>query len=189
MKYPNYAFIGMAAILMLAFSCSSDSDFKKENPLKSYLAQAEFTLLDETVNSSDYEFGIRFIPKVAGNITDLVVKLPDDRADLRVTIWDATTKTVLRTETIDAVTAATELTQPITPLALTKDKEYMITFNSNDWYNHEEPSGASATYPIKVGNIEITGYGYSSGTTQTYPTDFYDNYYAGDCSFKFLRTK
>jgi hypothetical protein len=94
-------------------------------------------------------------------------------------------ETVLRTETIASVTANVEVSQSITALQLSKDQEYMITFNSNDWYEWVKPDGGDTTYPIQVGNISITGYGYIGGTDQSFPTEFETNYYAGDLSFVF----
>lgn len=171
-------------------SCSDDDQtFPEENPLQEYLTEAGFTEVFSTVDDGDYEFGITFVPKEKGNITQVVVKLPDDQTDLRVTIWDAENQTVLKTITIPTVTADTEMSQSITPLTLEKDHEYMITFNSDDYYIHERPDGMDITYPITAGNISITGYGYSEGFDQVFPSGFYDDYYAGDLSFVFQQTE
>jgi len=175
------------------FSCGKDDDktptYQKENPLAAYLTATGFSEVSSNVDDGDYEFGLSFIPKVDGQISEIVVKLPGAQTNLRVTIWDAATKGILRTETIAAVVAEVQISKTITALALTKNKEYMITFQTNDWYEHDHPEGTAQTYPITAGNISITGYGYNEGTTQTYPTSFQTDYYAGDLSFVFQRTK
>ena len=61
----------------------------------------------------------------------------------------------------------------------------MITFNSNDWYKRSKNDDSEATYPITAGNIKIDGYSWISGTSQAFPTNNSNNYYAGDLSFVF----
>ena len=95
--------------------------------------------------------------------------------------------TVLRTESIDMATAGVEVTKVITALSLVKDKEYFITFNSNDWYDHRKTDNSAVTYPFTVGDVKITGYSYANGAAQTIPNLPQTTYYAGDVSFKFQK--
>jgi hypothetical protein len=181
------------AASIFAISCSKDNDpapilAPQQNPLAGYLAAAGFdqkTL--NQVNSSDYEFGYSFIPLVNGKMTAIVVKIPDARAGLRVTVWDKASVTVLRTEIVDIATAGVEVTKAITALDLMKDKEYFLTFNSNDWYDHRRTDNANVTYPFLVGDIKVTSYAFISGTAQALPNTPQSSYYAGDCSFKFQK--
>ena len=179
----------LAVITFLVFSCSKDDPAAPlQNPLSGYLTASGFNQLTvNNINNGDYEFGYSFIPSVNGKITALVAKLPDVRSGMRVTIWDKTTATVLRTETIDVSAANVEVIKEINSLDLTKDKEYFITMNSNDWYQHKKTDNSIATYPFIVEDIKITSYGFSDGTTQTMPTSPTSTYYAGDCSFKFQK--
>jgi len=171
-------------------SCGKDNPTViTENPMASYLTASGFSETTSDIDDGDYEFGISFIPQVAGKITAIVVKLPDNQTNLRVTIWDVAMKTILRTETIATAMADVETSKNITPLSLAKNKEYMITFNSNDWYNHEKADSGDATYPILAGEISVTGYAYSDGTTQTFPTNFQTDYYAGNLIFVFQHNK
>jgi hypothetical protein len=71
-------------------------------------------------------------------MTAIIAKIPDVHPGMRVTIWDNTSKTVLRTVTIDITSTGVEFTKAISSLDLVKDKEYSITFNSNDWYDHRK---------------------------------------------------
>lgn len=181
---------------LFAISCNKDEDTPTpevvvaapQNPLANFLATAGFdqrTLI--YINDGDYEFGYSFIPQVNGKITAVVAKIPDVHLAMRVTIWDKATQNVLRTETIDITTANTETTKDIVPIDLTKDKEYFISFNSNDYYRHSRTDGKNTTYPITVGDLKITSYAWFSGATQIFPTANDASYYAGDLSFKFQK--
>ncbi|WP_276378928.1 hypothetical protein [Flavobacterium sp. H4147] len=179
----------------LAVSCSSDDDkdntpkFETENPLAAYYTQTGFSTVTNFINSGDYEFGLAFTPTVKGKIKAITLKLPATNSALRVTIWDYTAKTVLRTETLNVATADVQVTKEISELALEKDKKYMITMNSNDWYKKSKADNSIVTYPIVAGNITFNEYRWLSGTTQTFPTNVSSSYNAGDLSFDFQQTE
>ncbi|WES98538.1 hypothetical protein P2W68_02755 [Chryseobacterium arthrosphaerae] len=175
-----------------AASCSKDDDeiitpvmYAVENPLNKYHEAAGFTVTTNFINSGNYEFGLAFSPDVKGKMTAITVKLPDTNASLRVTVWDYTAKTVLRTETVNVTASNTLITKEISELALEKDKKYMITMNSNDWYKRSKPDNTNAVYPITAGNIKILEYKWGSGTAQTFPAMTSLDYNGGDLSFNF----
>ncbi|MGN7809065.1 hypothetical protein [Flavobacterium sp. 22076] len=176
-------------------SCSSDDDkentpkFETENPLAVYYTQTGFTTVTNFVNSGDYEFGLVFTPTVKGNIKAVTLKLPAVNSAVRVTIWDYTTKAVLRSETINAASADVEVKKEISVLALEKDKKYLISMNSNDWYKKNKADLSNVTYPIVAGHITFNEYRWISGTSQTFPTNVSANYNAGDLSFDFQQTE
>ena len=160
----------------------------EQNPLPGYLTASGFSQVTTNfVNDSDYELGISFIPLVNGKVTALVIKIPDARSGMRVTFWDKATGNPFRTQILNIPAAGVEVTQPISPLELEKNKEYMISFNTNDWYEHKKTGGLSTTYPITVGDIKITGYFYTFGTSQAIPSTASTTFYEGDCSFKFQK--
>ncbi|WP_310557377.1 hypothetical protein [Flavobacterium sp.] len=192
------------AVLLCAFgvatvftiSCSKDDPAPippvvlapLQDPLAGYLAASGFDQKSTNqVNLTDYEFGYSFIPLVNGKMTAIVAKIPDVHAGMRVTVWDKVAGTVLRTETIDITAAGVEVTKAITPLDLVKDKEYFLTFNSNDWYDHRRTDNANVVYPFIVGDLKITSYSFTSGSTQTMPNSPQLSYFAGDCTFKFQK--
>jgi hypothetical protein len=172
-------------------NCSKSSDSPAQptqNPLAGYLAASGFDQkTTNQINVDDYEFGYSFIPMVNGKMTAIVVKIPDSRAGMRITVWDKVAGTVLRTETIDIPTAGVEASKDITPLDLTSGKEYFLTFNSNDWYDRRRTDGSNVTYPFTVGDIKITSYSFISGAAQNMPNSSQLSYYGGDCSFKFQK--
>lgn len=181
------------AILISVTGCKKKDvvkTFPEENPLSAYLSAAGFTQVTTNfVNAGSYEFGIKFTPLVKGKINAIKFKIPDAATNIRVTIWDATAKTILRTETIPSATLNTETSLSISPLMLDKDKMYMITYNGNDWYKRSKTDGTVTTYPITAGHISINGYSWIGGANQTFPTTVSNDYYAGDLSFVFQQTE
>ncbi|WP_347050144.1 hypothetical protein [Flavobacterium olei] len=177
----------------LAISCSSDKDdapkFKTENPLEAYYTATGFNTSTNFINSGDYEFGLVFTPTVKGKIKAITLKLPAVNPAVRVTIWDYASKAVLRSETVNVVAADAVVTKEINELALDKDKKYMITMNSNDWYNKNKVDKSNAVYPIVAGNITFNEYRWIGGTAQTFPTTVSSSYNAGDLSFDFQQTE
>ena len=159
-----------------------------QDPLPGYLAASGFNQkITPSINGTDYEDGYSFIPLVNGKMTAIVVKIPDARLGLRVTVWDKVAGTVIRTETIDVATAGVEVTKQITALDLVKDKEYFITMNTNDYYEYRKTDNTAVTYPFIVGDIKITSYGNKYGTAQVMPLNQELRFYSGDCSFKFQK--
>ncbi|MBW1657308.1 DUF4082 domain-containing protein [Flavobacterium quisquiliarum] len=178
----------------LAISCSSDDKDKTptydtENPLAAYYTATGFSTVSNFINSGDYEFGLAFTPTVKGKIKAITLKLPATNPSVRVTIWDYTSKAVLRSETLNVATADVEVKKEISELILDKDKKYLITMNSNDWYKKNKADLTNVTYPITAGNIRIDEYRWISGTAQTFPTNVSSNYNAGDLSFDFQQTE
>lgn len=190
-------FLKVALVVALAFSmtnCSKDDDpapvaNPEVNPLAAYLTTTGFNqVTTNQINLSSYEFGLSFIPNVNGKITALVVKIPDANPTLRITIWNKTTATVLKTETINYATAGVEVTKAIDALNVTAGTEYFVTFNSNDWYDRRKTDSSNITYPVTVGDISITSYAYRTGAAQAMPNTPTLNYYAGDISFLFQKS-
>jgi len=180
-------------LIIVTMSCSGNNDdpasFPEQNPLAEYLKNSGFDQTKiEIKNNSNldfYEFGFSFRPTVKGKINAIVVKIPDEQPQMRVTLWDVSTKTVLKTENIDILAAGQEVTKVITPFVLEKDKEYMITCNTNDWYFYQKTDRTDVIYPIIAGDIQITGFGYNDGITQIFPSIMKTDRYRGDISFKF----
>lgn len=183
--------VSSAFVLLTLVGCKKDKDasFPDENPLSEYLTKTGFQNTTNFVNAGDYEFGIKFTPKVRGSVKKITMKIPDNAANVRVTFWDVNTKTAIRTEVIASIAKDVEKTQEITPLQLEAGLSYMITYNGNDWYKRERNDAAAATYPVVVGNLSIDGYAWKSGTPQVLPTTNDSKYYAGDLSFVFQQSK
>lgn len=182
-------------IAVFFFSCSkSDSVTKsyfEQNPLQGYLSISRFEERKDAYLGSypTRESGFSFIPNVNGKINAIIAALPYDYPDLRVTVWDKASSTVLRTEIINVTTPGTNIVKQIEPINLQKDKEYVLSYNVKNWYRHEKQLSGDATYPIVVNDIKITGFYYSVTTAQLIPSTIVNKYYDGDCTFNFLQTE
>jgi hypothetical protein len=179
-------------VAAMAVSCNNDDDktpvYPQENPLQGYLTTSGFDEeVTTTTDAAATESGFRFRPTVTGVVTALTARIPDVNNNLRVTIWDVATGDVVKTELFNITSSGVAVTKAITALPLVKDKEYMITMNSGDYYRHEKTDGTDASYPFTVGNIQVTGSGYALGADQTYPYVFPVDYTNGDLSFTFQR--
>lgn len=189
-KFANaFAF---TAIIAIGSSCSKSDDavpdkvYVEENPLALYLQNSGFNAATTNfINSGSYEFGFKFSPKVKGKINAITFKIPDNASNTRVTIWDNASKTALKTIIIPTATANVEIKTTIEPFQLEAYKEYLITYNGNDWYKRSKVDNTDITYPLVAGNITILGYQWIGTTNQIYPTNVSANYYGGDLSFVF----
>jgi hypothetical protein len=181
--------------LMILTSCSKDDDstsvsYQEENPIIGYLTNGGINgSIIDVVDGTTSEIGNEFTPLVNGKINAITVSLPAVNTNLRVTIWNATTKTVIRTEYVNVTTTATLITKNITSIPLQKDTKYAITMNSNDWYYHEKSNGTQIQYPITSGNIRYESFGLTETPGLLYPLQFSNDYYYGDLSFIFQQTE
>lgn len=185
-----------AIVFAILASCSKKDDipiptpvvYQEENFFDGYLSASGFTeKTTKLINGSDNECGIEFAPTVKGKITELVVKIPDSRSDLKITLWDKAAGTAMRTETVNVAAANTQYTFDIIDIGLVKDKEYIISMNSNDRYIREKNNESQANYPFIVGNIKINNFSNKIISVPTFPTIANLDFVAGDVSFKFLR--
>lgn len=193
-KYLNATMLGIL-VTSLLFSCkksNSSKDYPEENPLPGFFAASGFDQIVYANYGSDfYERGFSFRATVTGKITALVIKIPAANSSVRVTIWDSTSKAVLRTESINIPAANTEITIPIGALAIEKNKPYVISMNTQDSYGRYRSDLKSVTYPILSGNIIVTNFKIYNTTAQSFP--IYDEIlnlrFFGDIGFKFKRTE
>ncbi len=195
MKTLKLRLVLVCCVATLALSCDKDDDnptvpvYQPESPLQGFLNATGFNQSEESViDGSNSEYGYRFRPTVTGSITSLAVRIPDVNNNLRVTIWDVATQEPIKTETFNVTSSGVAIVKDIVPLPLVKDKEYLISINTADYYVRERNNGSSAVYPVSVGNIQITGYAYASGLLQTFPATTATDLYSGDVNFTFLRT-
>lgn len=182
----------LATVLLLSFaSCKDDENtpakYSEENPYQAFLDGSGIT---SSFNSGSgyHEAGLKFKPTVNGELTKLFLKLPGDKQNVRITIWDVSNEEVLRTEIFETITAGVEASKNITPFSLEKNKEYIVSFNSNSWYQRNN-TVSSIPYPITVGNIVYTGFQSTPTTEQSYPSASHPAAIAGDISFTFQRTE
>lgn len=157
-----------------------------QNPIQGFLSS---TGLDqETLQTSGAcnEYGFSFIPLVSGKITSVSVKFPVPHST-RVTLWNKQTGLILHTEYINVTAGNTVFTRNITPVTLADNIEYLLSFNSGDYYIHRRIGNnlPNITYPVTVDDIRITSHAYALGTSQTMPNVPILKSFIGDCNFIF----
>lgn len=190
-------FIGLALTLVLLAGCSKKDKpepvvYGEEDPLPGFLArsfysQETFVWINELGGMAQY--GMSFVPLVNGKINSLVIKMPAANDAVKVIFWDKTTRTKVRVETVKVTAANTVITQAITPLPLVKDKEYVITMITDDFYARNKTGNGVGSFPVISGNIKVTGSVSGSATNELFPLGGSSNQYFGDCSFLFQRTE
>ena len=194
----NFKTISIFAFSLLLISCSKSDEpvavtpintiAPVQDPLNGFLEVSGLNQKNDIyLNNIDREVGFSFIPIVNGKITAILVKIPDTRTALKVTIWSKTNPSIIRSETIDITSSGVETTKIISPINLIKDTEYVISMNSNDYYVRSRTNGSNITYPFIVGDIKVTDALERNGADQIIPITRSLNIYAGDCSFKFQK--
>jgi hypothetical protein len=188
----------LVAVLFICFSCNKDDDspispaiiYVEENPLNGYLGTSGYSQDQVSmINNTLIEAGFSFVPTVTGKINSVVVWIPQINNSVRVTIWDNSTQNPIRTEIVNVTNANVPAKKEIEPLFLTKDKEYSITMNTDDYYLKTKSNGTAAVYPITVNNLKVTSYRETLGSSQVFPNGTQPDYYSGNCSFNFQRTE
>jgi hypothetical protein len=188
--------ITLFASSILFISCSKKDEpvpvakvYQEENFLDTYLALTQFNQNTSNVNTGSVEIGPEFTPLVTGKITSLKVKLPTVNTTLRITLWDKSAGTILKTETVNIATANTLLTFDISDIGLIKNKSYILSVNSTNFYQRTKTNNSDAIYPVIAGNIRIDGIKGLAGTNQIIPSISFLNLYLGDFSFNFQQTE
>ena len=168
------------------FSCSKSSDaVPAETPLTSFLADSTVKITKQS--GGYFEYGQKFQSIKAGKITRLGVRNPNP-GTYRVAIWDADTKTVVATKTVEQTTANTQSWNDISPLSIEANKKYYVTYLSNNWFYVTPKTGGNFSYPFTKNNIIFLAYGYALSAVSAlpkYPTNEPASYIAGYVDFTF----
>lgn len=188
----------LTLIVFFTISCSKNDDnqtapvvFNEENPLPGFLDASGFNADVNTASSAAYqELGFTFKPLEFGTINAITVKLPVIPNRTRVTIWDKVTGSLLVTARIPLIldyVPNTTYEVAITPFALTKNKEYVVSMSTQNWTTRQRIGATDANYPITVGSIQFINFVSSVGQDQIMPTNINLSYVGGDLGFKFKR--
>jgi len=98
-----------------------------------------------------FEIGTKFKPLVSGKIFGIVFKNNIGSYDNTITLWDSATGTMLKQ--FDIGTTYNLFTEPI---PVEKDKEYIITHNSNNWFRFIDEQGSQDDqFPQTYSNVSL----------------------------------
>jgi hypothetical protein len=139
------------------------------------------------------ERGTIFEPQVDGNITAFVVNLPAAVTNLKITLWNATTKVPLRSINGIYTALGQNSTYTISAVPVQKNEKYCVSFTTQptfSYYKRKRTNGAAATYPVNFSNIKIRShneYSYPTGTSNIlhFPDNATVVSYFGDVHFVF----
>lgn len=186
----------LLGLVLTLVNCSNDDEttpvasivYGEENPLFAFLSRMPNT--DTFVNDIGgiAQTGYIFKPTVKGKINSLIVKIPSTNSALKVFLWDKVTLALVRSEIINVTTANTNTTKNITPIELEKNKEYIITIYTDDYYFHSTNNFSALPYPIIAANIQILQTRSVNGELCPQAGGS-SNGYSGDVSFNFQRTE
>ncbi len=185
----------VAFVLLQLSACRKDEkneakSYPEENPLTSFYQKSG---LDERIDNyptgSGGEWGFKFRPTVKGKINAVTLKLPSDRTNVPVTIWDAESKEIIKSVTIPTLKSNIESKQTIEPIAISPEKNYIISYNAPSYYERFKANTSDIGYPVEVGNISILSAHWITFTTTAFPGQTVSApYFYGDVSFVFQQT-
>lgn len=162
------------------------------NYVPDYLSLTGFTDVLPYPSRPEAEFGLEFKPTKSGEITSLLLNVPvANTTGIRVTLWNADTKTSIATWLIKAPLAMNVNETVLTaPVALIKNRNYALTMYTGNYLYHNNQATTNATYPITAGPLIFNAFIYQQGnatgaTTAAYPNSKQYHFYAGDLGFKF----
>ena len=181
--------IPFVLLVVLINACKKDeATVPAETPLASFFADSTVRFGAKTVNSAYFEYGQRFQVSKTGKITKLGVRTPSPGV-YRLAIWDVSTKTLISQKTVELTSGNIQTWGDITPQPLEANKQYYITYLSNNWNNAYPKTGSTFSYPIVKNNVVFLAYGFASsaiGAAPKYPTSEPTSYIAGFVDFTFV---
>jgi hypothetical protein len=174
---------------LLINACKKDEAVTAaETPLASFFADSTVKFGSKTINSGYWEYGQRFQVSKVGKITKLGVRTPTP-GSYRISIWDVATKTLISQKTVEQTSANIQAWGDITPQPLEVNKQYFITYLSNNWNIAYPKTGSKFSYPIVKSNVVLLAYGNTTsalGAAPKYPTAEPTDYIAGFVDFTFV---
>ncbi|WP_303317646.1 DUF4082 domain-containing protein [Flavivirga abyssicola] len=180
---------GLIIIGIFFNSCSKNDDeievieATPQYPMKSLIESGHMQVNYQKVNSPNtFEMGYKFKTFKSGKITALGTRIPNNET-YRVTLWNAETETILATAMVVSSSGLLSF-EDIEPIAIDSGTTYFVSVNTNDYYQFTNTG--NDLFPVEMGDVLISGYGSSYGTSQTLPATFSETSYLGMVDIKFV---
>ncbi len=104
-----------------------------------------------------FEYGLRFVVTRKGRMVKVGSKLP--KAGIyRISVWDVATKTIIVQQYVCQMIDNVQAWADIPALALTANKEYLISIISDNWNEAYPKVGSTITYPITKGSLKVLAF-------------------------------
>jgi hypothetical protein len=165
---------------LLLNACKKDDTVAvkpSENPVASLLTDADWKIT--TRNNGKYEVGYVFSATTNGKVTQVAAQMGEPGI-YTVSIWDATSKALLRQKSIEQSSPSKFTLATVDELAIEKDKKYLVSINNTinnvaKLYSilAKSTGGSTTIFPISRGSIIIQKSVYSSSATSVFPTTDY----------------
>jgi len=165
----------LALVTFLLSSCSKDDDDSPEvkpgeNIMTTLLQETTWT--QNTSTAVSWELGYVFSTSSTGKITKLSCKMPEP-GSYTVSLWDQTTKALLRQKTLEQSTPEKFVEAGIDEFLVEKDKKYVISINTVVGGSAKKYFTISNTnaniFPISRGSILVQSSVYKSVATPKFP--------------------
>lgn len=174
-NFRTYLSVLALAALMTLISCDKDDDktatVKPSENIMTTLLQ-ETTWTQNTAAAVSWELGYVFSTSSAGKITKLSCKMPEP-GSYTVSLWDQTTKALLRQKTLEQSTPDKFVEAGIDEFPVEKDKKYVISINTVVGGSAKKFFTISNTnaniFPIARGSILVQSSVYKAVATPKFP--------------------
>lgn len=181
-------------ISLLLINCSKNDTsppkvYEEEKPFEGFKTATGVNKEIAFSLTNSYEYGFQFSSKVNGKIKAIKVNLPNvSNVSIRFSIWDYQTKERLYNLAFSQLVAVRG--EKIIEFKIEKDRRYLISMNSKNWYQRKKMDDSNLNYPIQIGNI--TYYSYQeiqcTDTQVLFPSVVKTFFYNGDLDFTFQQT-
>lgn len=169
----------LSVIVMIAsmtlISCGKDDDEAvnvkpSENIMTTLLQEPTWT--QTTASAVSWELGYVFSTSSTGKITKLSCKMPEP-GSYTVSLWDQTTKTLLRQKTLEQSTPEKFVESGIDEFLVEKDKKYVISINTVVGGSAKKfftiSNANTNIFPIARGSILVQSSVYKAIATPKFP--------------------
>ena len=202
-------FLSLSLLICILTACKkiavepAVTKIEEEYPFQALLEKTKYNefkadALKSEFSFKNHEIGFRFSPIVNGDITAIQVDLPKLQNNVRVVIWDNTTRKPIFSKSINYNLTNEILTLPIEPFSLVKDGQYTISFvaEGSVYFNSTKKAEDAdiIKYPLVIGNIKILGQvvaKMSDPNVRVFPNEVYSNiapFIFGNVGFAFKKS-
>lgn len=180
----NVRILLSALIVAASLSACSKSEAETEtvkpteNNIARYVEANAGTIESKTRSSGPWELGVVFSAAAAGKLTQVGTRMPEP-GSYRVIVWDFDAKTVLRQKTVEQSTPDQLTLADVDVLALTPNKKYVISVNSqsggaNKKYFFAAKTGGGEIMPFTKGSVLVHSACYTKTAPAVFPNDVKD---------------
>lgn len=172
------AFLGASLFACSKSETESEAVKPTENNIAKYVEANAGTLESKTRSSGPWELGVVFSTAAAGKLTQVGTRMPES-GSYRVIVWDFDAKTVLRQKTVEQTTPDQLTLADVDALALTPNKKYVISVNSqsggiNKKYFFAAKTGGGDWLPFTKGSVLVHSVGYTLSAAAKFPNEVKD---------------